>query len=124
MNWDGFIQTSWSQLSAGGRVPVPPSLLHPRWSGFEVPPLAEPVGQAADWVLSLNDGSRLHVHEYANGALVAHRDETDPKRGPVHAVWHWATESTSGKVVVGGTITAAIIYGLAKLLGSPKRRRR
>jgi hypothetical protein len=124
VNWNGFIQTAWPQLSAGGRVPIPPGLLHPKWSGFEVPPLAEPVGQIADWVLSLTDGSRLHVHEFANGALVAHRDETDPKLGPIQAAWHWATESTSGKIVVVGTITAAIISGFASLLGCPKRRRR
>lgn len=121
MNWAGFIQTSWPQLSAGGRVPVPPSLLHPRWSGFEIPPLAEPVGQAADWVVSLDDGSRLHVHEYANGALVAHRDEIDPKRGPVHALWHWATESTSGKFVVGSAVAAVVIYGLVQFWSEPKR---
>ena len=98
-------------------------VLHLRSSGFEVPPIAEPVGQSANWVLSLTDGSRLHVHEYANGVLVAHRDETDPKRGPLHAAWHWATESKSGKLVVGGTIAVAVVYALAQVFGDPKQRR-
>lgn len=115
MSWSGFVQAAWPQLTAGGRVLVPSALLHPKWSGFEVPPVAEPVGQSADWVLSLVDGSRLHVHEYANGSLVLHRDETDPKRGPLHAVWHWATESRSGRFVFGTAAVAAAVYGLSML---------
>ncbi|NMO14140.1 hypothetical protein HPC49_22035 [Pyxidicoccus fallax] len=65
-----------------------------------------------DWVLSLNDGSRIHLHQQANGIFIAHRDVTDPKRGLLPALWHWVTESKSGKVAaVLGTV--ALIAGLA-----------
>lgn len=91
MHWEVWMRAVWPALVAGRRVLVPASLPHPGSSGFRTPWLAEPAGQAADWVLSLEDGSRLHVHEFANGALVAHRDATDPKRGPIHAALHWTT---------------------------------
>ena len=112
MGWNTWMASVWNDLLAGKHVRVPRALPHPVWSGFEVPPIAEPVGQKADWVLSLTDGSRLHVHEFSNGALVAHRDGTDPKRGPLHAVWHWATESTSGRLTLG----VAAIIGIAALV--------
>jgi len=117
MTWQSWIAASWGELAAGGRLSVPPYLIHPRWSGFEVPTLAEPAGQTANWVLSLNDCSRLHVHEFSNGALVAHRDATDPKRSPLHALWHWSTESTSGRIVVGVSAVAGVVYGLTRFFG-------
>ncbi|MDY7232833.1 hypothetical protein [Hyalangium rubrum] len=107
--WQSWISANWSALSAGQKLRVPSWLPHPSRSGLERPPLAEPVGQAEDWVVSYMDGSRIHVHEYSNGSMIVHRDETDPKRGPMEAMWHWLTESTSGKttLAVAGIIVAA-----------------
>lgn len=112
MNWMTWLQAAWPALARGQRVEVPRFLPHPGRSGFERPPLAEPAGQVADWVVSVTDGSRVHLHEFADGTLVAHRDETDPKRGVAEAMWHWATESTTGQLFVGG----AVILGVVKLL--------
>lgn len=118
MFWNQWLAASWADLHRGSRVSVPTWLPHPRWSGFETPPLAEPAGQTADWVRSLSDGSRLHIHEFADGRMVAHRDPTDPKRGPLHAVWHWATESTSGRLAVLALSALAVV----KLVGTAPQR--
>jgi hypothetical protein len=110
--WCGWLASAWPRLASGEHVSVPPVLPHPSVMGFEHPPMAEPAGQVTDWVLSLSDGSRLHVHEYAGNKLIAHRDRVDPKRGPLHAAWHWATESTSGRVVLGAMTVYQIVRWL------------
>ena len=112
MNWNVWITRRWSDLVAGHRLVVPAWLPHPSAIGFEQPPIAEPAGQVCDWVMSIRDGSRLHVHECHDGRLVIHRDDTDPKRGPLHALWHWATESVTGRLTlaaVGGGACGAVI---------------
>lgn len=107
--WMTWVNSNWGTLTSGGRVAVPGGFPHPSLSGFEKPPMAEPDGQVDDWVLSLTDGSRIHVHVMPNGQLIAHRDATDPKGGLLPALWHWATESKSGRlaVVVGAAVLIA-----------------
>ena len=112
--WQNWISTNWSVLATGQKLRAPVWLPHPRYSGLERTSLAEPVGQVEDWAISCSDGSRIHVHEYNDGSMFVHRDETDPQRGPVEAVWHWLTESTSGKVA----LTAAGIIVAAKALSA------
>ena len=123
MNWDGLIASAWPHLVAGRQIEAPPGLPHPRWSGFESPLLAEPVGQSFDWVKSYADGSRIHVHEFSNGRLVVHRGATDPSVSPVHALWHWVTESTSGKVFAATAAAGTTALLIAKLAQKPKKRR-
>jgi hypothetical protein len=116
MDWQTWTEAAWPSLKKGQRVRVPTNLPHPSLSGFSRPRVTLSVGQSGDWVRSYPDGSRLHVHEYSDGSRVAHRDATDPARGPFHAVWHVATETPAGRGVVRGTAVAAALWGFAKLL--------
>jgi hypothetical protein len=109
--WKRWVSQNFNLLEAGGQVEVPRCLPPLKTSGFEQPPLAEPVGQVGDWVLPLRDGSRLHVHTFPGGRRVAHRDRIDPGRGFLPAVAHWVTESRSGQV----TLLSLALFGLWKL---------
>lgn len=108
MMWDHWIKQNWSSFSRGEKVHVPESMPKPWHSGFTQPPLADPVGQSRDWVLPLNDESRLHVHEYEDGVLVAHRDEIDPDQGPIEAASHFFKESLFGKIILYAGLTFVI----------------
>jgi len=113
--WRAWVLALWPSLVVGGRAVVPDALPHPRDAGFRRPRLAERVGQVADWVHPLSDGSRLHVHEFVDGRLVLHRDRFDP-RG-LSAVVHWFAESRKGRslaVYLGGALrrtTSAFTWG-------------
>jgi hypothetical protein len=108
--WMLFAAASWPVLVAGGRVCAPPELPHPSVSGFVRPRMTEDCGQADDWAIALSDGSRLHVHEYAAGPLVVHRDKVDPGSGTLRALWHVATETCVGGAVVRiGAIAATVL---------------
>jgi hypothetical protein len=117
--WLQWIQANYPQLKDGKFLQTPWWLSHPSISGFARTDLAENVGQKADWVVSVNDGSRIHLHEYQDGRIVIHRDATDPSRGPMHALWHWLTEAQLGKfvLVVGGLLSLSAVG-----LSSPDRR--
>lgn len=104
--WRAWYRQNRQALCDGAQLTVPVILPHPSQSGFAPTSLAENVGQVRDWAASVSDGSRLHVHEFADGSLNVHRDATDPSRGLTSAVWHWATESTSGRVIV----VAAVVF--------------
>jgi hypothetical protein len=73
------------------------------------------VGQIADWTVSLDDGSRVHVHEYPDGSLVVHRDALDPARGPLRALGHVACETTLGRWTLLGLLGVGIAVGLSRL---------
>ena len=100
IEWANWSQQVWSQLLRGERVPVPIWLPHPAAAGFKPTVFAEFSGQDADLARGLCDGSRIHLHRYANGALFAHLDRIDPERSPLHAVAHWLFESPSGQFAV------------------------
>lgn len=78
---------------------VPSSLPHPSAGGFHLISPAMPDGQVGDWGLSLDDGSRIHLHEFADGRLIAHRDVFDPDRGIGHAIAHVIAETPLGAAV-------------------------
>lgn len=103
-NYLAWLNRNYTSLWNGARLRVPSHLGHPKWSGFSFTAFAEPAGQVADWVASLRNGSRVHIHEFANGALVAHVDRIDPQRGPLEALAHWVTESWSGRLAVAGVV--------------------
>ena len=126
LTWASWLPSVWSRLVSGEHVSVPPSLPHPSAVNFVRQSFAERHGQVADWTFSLEDGSRLHAHELADGGLRIHRDAYDPDRDVASAVLHLATETTAGKV----TIAAGVGYGLFQLVAAfaepsarPRRRR-
>jgi hypothetical protein len=61
--------------------------------------------------MSVEDGSRIHVHEFRDGSMVVHRDRIDPSRGPAHAVAHVVCETRIGRF--GVLVTFAVVAGLA-----------
>ncbi len=115
-NWLSWVQQNWPTLSAGGRLEPPPWFAHPGVAGFEQTSLAEGAGQVRDWVRSFVDGSRIHIHELADGRLIVHRDATDPARGPLEAAWHWVTESTSGKAFAWTAGLLVVVWGVRSVL--------
>src|SRR5215831_8501760 len=86
--WLPWIQENWALLSAGYKVEAPLWLTPMPQSGFAQQALATPAGQAADWTLSMTDESRVHVHEFADGRRVVHRDEHDPDQGLLNMLAH------------------------------------
>lgn len=100
MYWGGWITSCWNELARGSKLQVPGHLPHPRWVGFHAIDVATPEGQCSDWGLSLTDGSRIHVHEYSDGRLVAHRDRFDPAAGFLNAVKHLLTETFVGPALL------------------------
>lgn len=80
-------------------------MLAPGWlpppavAGFARIEVASPEGQVADWGLSFDDGSRVHIHEYADGRRVVHRDQHDPANGFWSTVSHLLSETWVGPVL-------------------------
>ena len=112
MDWNTWLAAVEPTLRAGHEAILPKDLPHPREVGFTRPFIAEPWGQKDDWVYSLGDGSRIHVHEFEH-ALVAHIDPHDPAQGPGTAFLHWTTESASGRMFLF-TTTLWLILKLAR----------
>lgn len=108
--WQRFALANWPSLTAGGRVCAPSSLPSPATSGFRRPWLTEDHGQAVDWTASLDDGSRLHVHEYRDGSRIVHRDEVDPSQGPIAAAVHVCRETHLGRLVARVATIALGVY--------------
>ncbi len=118
--WSSWFEQNWWALCAGNNLVIPAWLPHPSTAGFKRLELAGPAGQVADWSLPLMDESRVHIHEYENGAMLAHRDKHDPERGPVKAVAHFFTDTTLGKVTAAVAITsaiAALLYLIVRRIG-------
>jgi hypothetical protein len=112
-SWNRWIEISWDLLGRGQHLEVPRSLPHPASAGFLQESTATPAGQCADWAFPLEDESRLHVHEFADGRLVAHRDKIDPNRGPLHALFHLAWETDLGRIAlaIGALVVASKVIG-------------
>ncbi len=118
--WNSWLENNLRTLRSGSKLRVPAWLPHPRTVGFKRLELAAPAGQVADWTLPLQDGSRVHIHEYKDGAMVAHCDKYDPEIGPAKAVAHFFTDTNLGKVTVAVAITsaiAALLYLFARRIG-------
>lgn len=108
LDWQTWFEAVEPTLRAGHEAHVPKELPHPSEVGFTRPWIAEPWGQKDDWVCSLSDGSRIHVHEF-DDALIAHIDPHDPAKGPGTALLHWTTESASGRMFLFTTSLWAIL---------------
>ena len=108
MYWTHWIAKQWPLLSRGRHVIAPAWLPHPAHVGFTRVALATPSGQVADWSLAYDDGSRVHIHEYADGRMVVHRDCLDPDRSIGGLVNHLLGETLVGPVLLGVLVIAAI----------------
>lgn len=95
---------------------MPPNLPRPENSGFSRPWVSEPAGQVADWTYSLDDGSRIHAHEYADGSMVVHRDALDPGQGPLQALGHLICETTLGRAAFLFAVGGLVGFGVSRLL--------
>ena len=104
-----WLEWNWANLAAGRSAAWPGELGHPRSQGFLPEPLAWPVGQCGDLVLSLSDGSRLHAHDTCDGGHIVHRDIHDPGRGLGSMLRHVFEETPVPWLLVG----AAALIGLA-----------
>lgn len=91
--WVNWISDNWTTLSAGVKIEVPSWLGAPHQAGLHLIPMAHPVGQLRNWGLGMSDGSRIHIHEFADGRCVAHRDKHDPGRGFESSVAHLMQET-------------------------------
>jgi hypothetical protein len=115
--WQRWTSEHWLELVEGKHLEVPAGELeHPLSVGFERLVFTEPAGQAADYGLSLRDGSRLHVHAFADGTMTVHRDRIDPKRGVVAGVRHYLEEAPSAKITVTGALVLAGVAALRKVI--------
>ena len=99
--WMAWIHQNWQNLVSGKKIIAPGGFVAPAEAGFEAIGLAHPVGQTRDWGLSMTDGSRIHIHEFANGQRVVHRDKYDPKRGLGSALAHLMQETPYGILACG-----------------------
>lgn len=108
MSWITWINANWSQLSAGFKLAVPPWLPHPGRAGFRRLSVGTPHGQVADWGLSFTDGSRVHLHQFADGAIVAHRDRWDPDSTLGRLLAHILLETFAGPMLVAAGVVAAV----------------
>lgn len=112
LTWTNAIEKHWDGLVKGEEYTIPKSrIIHPMESGFYAIALAEPCGQWHDYGMSLDDGSRIHVHEYAD-RYDFHRDKYDPSRGVFAAVRHYLDEAPSSKPAL--TI-GLLVAGLATI---------
>src|SRR5262245_41051360 len=97
--FNSWLRTAWRPLQRGQRLGWPAWLERPRDLGFHAPTAALQVGQVRDWVLPVDDGSRLHIHEYSDGRLIVHRDQYDPEKSLGSRLLHILTETPVGPLV-------------------------
>jgi len=104
MAWIAWINGNWVNLAPGVKLSAPRWLPSPAVSGFRPLPLASPEGQVSDWGLSFADGSRIHVHQFADGRYVVHRDRYDPDQGLGRMVAHLFGETLWGLGICLGVL--------------------
>jgi hypothetical protein len=108
MSWMQWISQNWVALAAGAKIEVPQDVGQPQEAGFRITSNASPEGQLADWALAMSDRSRIHVHVYADGRRIAHRDKHDPDRGIGDKVAHLLVDTPLGVLaILGGTLWLA-----------------
>jgi len=107
-SWTGWIAAMWPQLLRGDRLTAPPHLMSPALAGLRRLAFGTPSGQSADWSIPYDDGSRAHIHEFADGRLIVHRDRFDPDRGLGNFVAHLMSETFVGPLVIGVVVVAMV----------------
>lgn len=108
--WLSWVNNNYNYFLNGCNyeLEVPRYLPHPLNSEFKEINIAENVGQAHNYGLSLSDSSRIHIHEYPNGALIAHRDNYDPDASVISKALHLVTESPTAKL--------GLFFGIVSLI--------
>jgi len=96
MNWGQWIDRNLPALKAGKKLGAPEWLGPPADAGFRRVTSAAYEGQVADWALPQCDGSRIHVHEYANATRIVHRDQYDPDRNLANTLRHLVFDTPLG----------------------------
>lgn len=105
MYWSNWLYLNREALANGVKIEAPTWLGSLGTAGFRPISSASYDGQAVDWALSLDDRSRIHVHEYADGRCVVHRDRHDPDRGFADMAAHLAFETPFGVAALAvGTV--------------------
>lgn len=107
--WIGWIASVWPRLKARAKVEAPACLPHPEDGGFSPESIATPEGQCCDWVLSYDDGSRIHIHEFCDGRRVVHRDQYDPNQGLGNLIAHLALETPLVPALLIGVGLVAVV---------------
>lgn len=97
--WNQWIQRNWSRLESGEHLQAPAWFPHPKTQGFKPVEVSTPKGQVADWALSYNDESRIHIREFEDGRFMVHRDRHDPEQGIENMISHLLTETFVGPAV-------------------------
>ena len=106
--WTLWIRRAWSALEKGHKVSAPSQLPHPSVAGFRPLAFAQLSGQCRDWTLPLDDGSRIHIHEFEDARLLVHRDRFDPDQNLASLARHLFFETWFGLAVMGlGVVLAA-----------------
>ena len=94
--------------SSGALLKLPKGWLpHPRVAGMR-PSVGLPVGQSADYRLTLNDGAGLHVQDHGDHYL-AHIDEVDPDS----SLFEHLRRDTPGMFVGGCSALGAVVGAAA-----------
>jgi hypothetical protein len=107
--WLSWIRQNWPGLEAGERIEAPRAFVPPSQCGFVAQPFASPEGQTADWTLSIGDQSRVHIHEFADGRRVVHRDKHDPDQGILSMLAHLTFETP---YVAAGGLALLLVAGM------------
>ncbi len=110
MRWMDWINTNWSELKQGKKICVhQDQICHPtRHPELFKVGLGFPDGQTCDYMMPLDDKSRIHVQCYADKSgepmFRVHRDRWDPDRDLGSLVMHAIFETPFGPVLGGAAL--------------------
>lgn len=93
MSLNYFLSINYSKLQAGEHIALPLWVNNLTQLGFKEVFISQPAGQIKDYVLSLKNGSRLHVHEFQDGSRKVHLDKHDPDKN-AESLWKHLLEET------------------------------
>jgi len=93
MSLNYFLNINYSKLQEGEHIALPVWMNNLVLFGFKEVFISQPAGQIKDYVLSLKNGSRLHVHEFEDGSRKIHLDKHDPDKN-AESMWRHLLEET------------------------------
>lgn len=111
MSLNYFLNINYSKLEAGEHIALPFWVNNLTQLGFKEVFISQPVGQIKDYVLSLKNGSRLHIHEFKDGSRKIHLDKYDPDKS-VESLWKHLIEETWIAPVILGLVGLIILSKL------------
>lgn len=115
MSWITWIRQNWQALERGEKLIVSDWwwLGHPsRWPQLFTRGTGWPVGQDSDYMMALQDGSRIHVQCFTakdgTAQLRMHRDRWDPDAGLAELVLHALGETPVGPLAALALVACAL----------------